>query len=94
MGQQQLLNKEGNRMDQLPETVLSAQEEANAAADAHHAAWEELEAIAVPSHEDVDKWLAVRKEFRARRRGSRDYCGKRLIDKEIATPKPVALIFR
>ena len=63
IGQKQLLIKKGNRMAQLPEFVINAREEANAAADAHHDAWEELQAITEPSYEDVEKWIAVREKF-------------------------------
>jgi hypothetical protein len=50
-------------MGQLPEFVINARDEANAAADAHHDAWDELQAIAEPSYEDVEKWIAVREKF-------------------------------
>ena len=61
--QEQPIIKKGNGMSQLPELLLTAREEANAAADAHHDAWEELQAIAEPSYEDVAKWIAVRENF-------------------------------
>jgi hypothetical protein len=50
-------------MAQLPKFVIIAREEANAAADAHADAWEELQAIAEPTHEDVEKWIEVREKF-------------------------------
>ncbi|MGK5008898.1 hypothetical protein [Janthinobacterium sp. MDB2-8] len=50
-------------MAQLPEFVINAREDANAAADTHHDAWEDLQAIAEPSYDDVKKWIAVREEF-------------------------------
>lgn len=50
-------------MAQLPKFVINSREEANAAADAHADAWEELQAIAEPTHEDVEKWVKVREKF-------------------------------
>jgi hypothetical protein len=50
-------------MAQLRDVVINAREEANVASDAHHDAWEELQAIVEPSHEDVEKWIEVRKKF-------------------------------
>jgi len=52
-------------MAQLPEAVINAREEANAAADAHDDAWEELQVIAEPAYDDVEKWIAVREKFYA-----------------------------
>lgn len=50
-------------MGQLPKFVINAREDTNAAADAHADAWEELQAIAEPTHEDVEKWVEVREKF-------------------------------
>lgn len=50
-------------MSHLPAFVINAREKANAAADAHQDAWEELQTIAEPSYEDVEKWIAVREKF-------------------------------
>jgi hypothetical protein len=63
IGQKPLLIDKGKRMAQLPKFVIIAREEANVAADAHADAWEELQAIAEPTHEDVEKWVEVREKF-------------------------------
>lgn len=55
VGQKPPLIEKENRMAQLPEFVVNAREEANAAADAHHDALEKLQAIGEPSYEDVEK---------------------------------------
>ena len=55
VGQKPPLIEKENRMAQLPEFVVNACEEANAAADAHHDALEKLQAIGEPSYEDVEK---------------------------------------
>ena len=52
-------------MSHLPQIVLDAREEANVAADVHHAAWDELQKIKEPNHIDVEKWIAVREKYYA-----------------------------
>ena len=47
----------------LPLSVIAARDKANLSADAHHAAWVELESIKEPTHLDVERWLAVREKF-------------------------------
>ncbi len=50
-------------MKKLPQVVLDACENADRCADAHYAAWELLQSIEEPSHEDLEKWLTVRGDF-------------------------------
>ena len=52
-------------MTPLPQCLLVSRELANKASDAHHTAWESLQALTTPGMSDIEQWLEIRHSFHA-----------------------------
>ena len=52
-------------MTPLPQCLLVSRELANKASDAHHTAWESLQALKTPETSDIEQWLESRNCFHA-----------------------------
>lgn len=59
-------------MTQLPQAVIALREAADDASDKEREAWEELSKIESPSHDDIEKWTAVRNLFTAAQKDFED----------------------
>lgn len=52
-------------MERIPQVVTDALEQANQAADASQAAWDELNAIDNATVNDIERWITVRDKAHA-----------------------------